>query len=820
MRKIISGFLLFFAVLLTIQLAGCNGDNGKTSTPSLSAITPASGVAGSSVTLTGSNFGATQGTSTVNFGATAATVTAWSATSITAKVPALAAGSVNVTVTVGGNASNSEPFTAIAVPVLTSLSPNSGAAGSSVTLTGSNFGATQGTSTVNFGTTTATVTAWSATSITATVPTLATGSVNVTVTVGGNASNSEPFTVVVAPILTSLSSTSGVAGSSVTLTGSNFGATQGTSTVNFGATTATVTAWSAASITVTVPEIAAGSVNITVTVGSYASNAVAYSVTASLGIFAITPNVGPAGSSVTLTGSNFGATQGSSTVNFGSTAATTTAWSDTSITATVPSLANGAVNVTVTVDGSTSNAVAFSVGITAGIPVSSLLMGINDWYDLPNAVWPVVQNSGVKMVRIGGGQQDSSPLACDTNQGDLIQQIQEIRSIGAEPIVQVSRLVDSGNLTSLAADAAAMVTCVNITNVNNGNLSKPVQYWSIGNEPDNSNSNTDDQIAAYAASYIKAIAPAMRDVDPSITILAPELSWYSDTKYKPLLGGSADITGTDSKGRYYIDVVTAHTYPNGPTAYTFAKVLNDELYGETDGLMKSLAADINTANTQNNRTGAHALTYGITEFNINYDNSTPNGATNLGVCGFLAGQYFASLYGSGMAQTTAAGQSAQFMLPWSINEGGGNCSEGDLGFLSGDPGNNPTPRSTYYHMQMLSQYLLSGTNPGYLSATSSQNTNGVLALATSSNSGQQLAVMILNEDQSNSHSISMSLDGSAVTGSGDAQIVISAGISQQYNDSIPSQTTYVLMFDAQGNLTKKVAYSLADLESNIPPQVQ
>lgn len=88
------------------------GGGGGVVTPSISNLSPASGAAGTTVTITGSNFGATKGTSTVKFGAATATTTAWSATSITATVPAgLAAGAANITVTVNGTASNAAAFT-------------------------------------------------------------------------------------------------------------------------------------------------------------------------------------------------------------------------------------------------------------------------------------------------------------------------------------------------------------------------------------------------------------------------------------------------------------------------------------------------------------------------------------------------------------------------------------------------------------------------------------------------------------------------------------------------------------------------------------
>src|SRR5207245_1378804 len=221
--------------------------------PSITSLNPASGLVGASVTIAGANFGATQGTSTVTFNGTAATATSWSATSIVVPVPA-GATTGNVVVTVGGVASNCVSFTVtVPAPSITSLNPTSGLVGASVTIAGANFGATQGTSTVTFNGTAATATSWSATSIVAPVPAGATTG-SVVVTVGGVASNAVSFTVTVpAPSITSLNPTSGLIGTSVTIAGANFGATQGTSRVTFNGTTATATSWSATSIIVPVP---------------------------------------------------------------------------------------------------------------------------------------------------------------------------------------------------------------------------------------------------------------------------------------------------------------------------------------------------------------------------------------------------------------------------------------------------------------------------------------------------------------------------------------------------------------------------------------
>jgi hypothetical protein len=93
--------------------------NTVTAVPSITSLNPVSGLVGTSVTIVGANFGATQVTSTVTFNGTAATAASWSAASITATVPS-GATTGNVVVTVGGVASNGVGFT-----VQTSTTPPS-----------------------------------------------------------------------------------------------------------------------------------------------------------------------------------------------------------------------------------------------------------------------------------------------------------------------------------------------------------------------------------------------------------------------------------------------------------------------------------------------------------------------------------------------------------------------------------------------------------------------------------------------------------------------------------------------------------------------
>ena len=91
------------------------------------------------------------------------------------------------------SSSTTPPTTA---PTITSISPTSGSDGTTVTITGTNFGATKGTSYVLFGTSTKpTTTSWSATSIKFTVPSVSSGTYKVSVVVNGVASGTKDFSV-------------------------------------------------------------------------------------------------------------------------------------------------------------------------------------------------------------------------------------------------------------------------------------------------------------------------------------------------------------------------------------------------------------------------------------------------------------------------------------------------------------------------------------------------------------------------------------------------------------------------------------------------
>ncbi len=432
--------------------------------PAAQVISPSSAAAGARVTLTGSGFGATQGSSYLsladwgnnwgNPGGSALTINSWSNTAITFTVPTPSGPGGNqavvpntagvVSVTVGGITSNIQAF--LVNPAAQVISPSSAAAGAQVTLTGSGFGTTQGSSYLSLadwgnnwgapGASALTINSWSNTAITFTVPTPSgnqavvpnTAGV-VSVTVGGITSNIQAF--LVNPAAQVISPSSAAAGARVTLTGSGFGATQGSSYLsladwgnnwgNPGGSALTINSWSNTAITFTVPTPSGPGGNqavvpntagvVSVTVGGITSNIQAFLVDGlptHPATTSISPTSAAAGAQVTVTGSGFGATQGSSYLSLAdwgiswgapSDAASFTinSWSNTAITFTAPIpsgpgnvwalVPNSAGIVSVTVGGVTSNTQAFLVRSVGVYSVPSPSQAVADG-------WPIIADTG------------------------------------------------------------------------------------------------------------------------------------------------------------------------------------------------------------------------------------------------------------------------------------------------------------------------------------------------------------------------------------------------------------------------------------------
>ena len=329
------------------------------SPPTFTSIAPPIGpiIGGTGVTITGTNLA---GTTAVTFGGTAATgVTVVSDSSITATTPFHAAGLVKVVITThNGTATgtNVYNYTSTAAPTFTSIVNASGptSGGFVVTITGTNF-ATGGLFGVTIGGVTATISGSpTATQIKVTTPPGTAGAQNVVITNNDGQTVTGTYTYVAVPTFTSIAPASGpiTAGTRVTITGTGF---TGATAVTFGGTAATVlTVNSDTQIMATVPAHAAGAVNVVVTTpGGTATGTNAFTYTPAPTFSSIAPVLGrtSGGTSVTITGGNF--INGATAVTIGGITPTFTVIGTTSITATTPAHAAGAVNVVITTPGGT-----------------------------------------------------------------------------------------------------------------------------------------------------------------------------------------------------------------------------------------------------------------------------------------------------------------------------------------------------------------------------------------------------------------------------------------------------------------------------------
>lgn len=215
--------------------------------PTITSFTPTTGITGSTITITGTNF--TTATAVSFGGVAAASFTVVNSTTITAVVGAGTSGNVAVT-TIGGTASL-PGFTYIPTPDVISFTPTTGTIGTTVTISGSNF---TGVTDVRFGgIPPASFTVANNTTITATVLGGSSGHVRVTGPGGSDSLDGFVFVSPPAPVITSFSPLSGTTGTVVTITGNNFHTTAAQNFVYFGSVRATVSAASATSLTVTVP---------------------------------------------------------------------------------------------------------------------------------------------------------------------------------------------------------------------------------------------------------------------------------------------------------------------------------------------------------------------------------------------------------------------------------------------------------------------------------------------------------------------------------------------------------------------------------------
>jgi hypothetical protein len=428
-------------------------------------------------------------------------------------------------------------------------------------------------------------------------------------------------------------------------------------------------------------------------------------------------------------------------------------------------------------------------------PISPLFFGQNAW--MPDSIgnkrywgqlhnkWNDIQQSGAAVIRFGGIAPDQEK----PNNFQYLRMIDSIRNKGMEPILQVPYY----NGKYSAAEAAEIVRFINIEKKKN------IQYWIIGNEPDHVYKlNHSSQVAPY----IRAFSFAMKDKDPSIKIIGPETAWYNSSIINGLTtpGGTDDITGKDSKGRFITDIISFHTYPFDGTQKredVISHLMSPHRFNDN---LKSLSARIRSCNNHHNRIGSQELKISVTEANINYRNIESDNLNGNGVNSFIGGQFWAEVIG------IALSHEVEFINFWSVIEGNNNSL--NIGYIDKFSGKK---QPVYHHFKLLADNI----NGNFSLGTSNNN----LVKTFGSKDSSVVCVMVMNQSNSNNYNYILNLNKSLPATSHTIKLTTDANINASYTDHIQNQSSVMLLFDHKGNLLKKCEYRLnGHADKDLPPE--
>jgi endoglucanase len=424
--------------------------------------------------------------------------------------------------------------------------------------------------------------------------------------------------------------------------------------------------------------------------------------------------------------------------------------------------------------------------------ISPYLFGQNHWIGdgdegrsgYIHLLWPKIEESGIKMVRIGGNNyNDKNHALFARDRKKLNSILDSIRKIGAEPYFQIP--VGKGRDYSFTAKEAA--DFVKEYKYLNG---KGIRYYALGNEP----LLHDREGIQKVYDFIVDLAPAMKAADPSIKIFVFDECDLFVEAHERIIGGDLDVTGKDKNGNWMVDGIAFHRYPG-------ARSREQVVFGGPNDIRKKaerLQGMMDVANKKHGRTGDAKLLWGLTEFNVTTNNPDRE-ITGIGNTSFLGGQFMAEIYGIGMEY------GAFTMTPWCISET--DALKTDFGYL-GMP-MDFLPRSSYYHTQMMAlnmkgKFLPTVSNTPYVTTIGSQ-------------SDDEICIMILNRDQYNNYDFDIILNKED---NSNKPLIIRAnlGLDKVIKGTIQNQTTLMYVLNKNGGLVKTLTYGLQQNLKYLPPQ--
>jgi len=277
--------------------------------PTIAAIDPIAGVIGARVHVRGTNFGTDIRAVSATVGGTALTLRAITDTDLTVEIPA-GASTGNVSLVIGGlPAVESSTALTVLVPLsLTTFAPQSGPAGTEVTITGAGFSTTLTENQVTLAGLPCTIVSATATELRVAVPATTSGPLAVTVLNAGSARTSQPFVVTTPPVISSFAPAQGLPGTAVHITGTAFGSNRSLVEVTFGGVRAEIRSMTATGIETVVPTAgASGPIVVTVRLQGSSTSSTPFRVLPVFGVSTASPASAYPGQQVTVRGTGFGA---------------------------------------------------------------------------------------------------------------------------------------------------------------------------------------------------------------------------------------------------------------------------------------------------------------------------------------------------------------------------------------------------------------------------------------------------------------------------------------------------------------------------------
>lgn len=441
--------------------------------------------------------------------------------------------------------------------------------------------------------------------------------------------------------------------------------------------------------------------------------------------------------------------------------------------------------------------------------IAPQFFGINYWNIKANsdaltnpstALTNDLRKADLRWIRIGGARFDDDVLW--QNPASYVSAINYVRSLGAEPLVQVPIKLSKDQLSSFISYFASRNITVTYWAIGNEqdpadieattNYNEPLQ-WSAGNYPNKYGYTYDQWIVQY-----KALAIRLKNDLPNCKLVGPDFRlFYADVmndfyaKFLNDVGKAAYLNTATNAKRPLLDHFVFHFYA-------------DKTETDLDGRFALLETLVNNTTASRAANGFAPLTIGVTEVNAT---NTNDGTALARADDFRAGQFVAL-----MAKKTIQ-QGGLCFIPWSIFESGGGGGVDDYSLYATDgAAGTPQRRSTMWHLAMLSNYRQANLMNG---SKNDPNNNNVVFVAMRGPNGY--TVMIMNTQGGTStnagttYSYRASLDN-VQRGPETVRIALQgyAGVAQQLAGSIGPGTTHLYKLDADGNVLAKLFYTTGD----------